>query len=96
MKTYDSKKGTNFADQLNVDEPDEATPMSELEVDFMESKRRSSPVSTMEKLLRHFKEIKVTTLKTQAEFLAPMLQEIHQQAAELLKVIEAVGEKEEE
>lgn len=90
MKTYDSKQGTNFAAQLDVEEPEHALPMDQLEVDFLESKQRSSPVATMDKLLKQFKDIKVDTLRSQADFLRPTLEQIRDQAIDLLKVIDTV------
>jgi hypothetical protein len=90
MKRYDNSKGTTFADQLNVADPDSATPVKRLEAEFLAHKAQVSPVETVQSLLDSFRNLKVDTLMSQASHLRPMLEEFRNRAENYLKMLDAV------
>jgi len=90
MKRYDNSKGTTFADQLNVADPDSATPVKRLEAEFLAHKAQVSPVETVQSLLDSFRNLKVDTLMSQASHLKPMLEEFRNRAQNYLKMLDAV------
>lgn len=90
MKRYDNSKGTTFADQLNVSDPDSATPVKRLEAEYLAHKAQVSPVETVQSLLDSFRNLKVDTLMSQASHLRPMLEEFKNRAQNYLKMIDAV------
>ena len=93
MKRYDNKKGTTFADQLNVADPDSAPSMRTLEAEYLAHKAQVSPIETIHALLDAFKDLKVDVLMSQASHLSPMLQELRTRAENYLKMLEAVETK---
>jgi len=93
MKRYDNKKGTTFADQLNVADPDSAPSMRTLEAEYLAHKAQVSPIETVHALLDAFKDLKVDVLMSQASHLSPMLQELRTRAENYLKMLEAVETK---
>jgi hypothetical protein len=90
MKRYDNSKGTTFAGQLNVADPDSATPVKRLEAEFLAHKAQVSPVETVQSLLDSFRNLKVDTLMSQASHLKPMLEEFRNRAQNYLKMLDAV------
>lgn len=93
MKRYDNSKGTTFADQLNVSDPDSAPTggVKRLEAEYLAHKARVSPVETVQSLLDSFRNLKVDTLMSQASHLRPMLEEFKTRSESYLKMLDAVG-----
>ncbi len=75
MHAYDGDKGTSFAAQLDVDDPEAARPMRSIEADFLQHKTRRSPVDSIAALIKALQELKVDTLVSQQAHLEPMLDE---------------------
>ncbi len=93
MKQYDDTKGTAFAAQLNVEEPDTATPLNLLEAQYQSHKVAVSPLETLQSLLNSFRELTVEQLLVQADHLEPMLEEVHKKSDDFLRVIQAIAQK---
>lgn len=92
MSTYDSKSGTNFAKQLDVDSPDEARPITAIEADFLQHKTQRTPIEAMTSLLKALQDLKVDTLVSQQEHLAPILDRIAHQIERYQKMMKAVAD----
>lgn len=76
MKAYDGKKGTNFAGNFDVGDPDKAPPMRTIEADYLQHQTRSTPIDAVTSLLKALRDIKVDALVSQQEHLEPMLDEV--------------------
>lgn len=76
MKSYDAKKGTNFAGNFDVEDPDKAPSMRSVEADYLQHQTRSTPIDAVSSLLKALREIKVDALVSQQEHLGPMLDEV--------------------
>ncbi len=92
MKRYDNDHGTTFADQIDVENPDDARPMAELEAEFLARKAQISPLNTLRSLLQSFRDLRADTLKSQASHLRPMLEELCEQGQEYIQMIDAVSD----
>jgi len=93
MYRYDVKTGTKFADAFDVEEPDSAPQMAELEAEYLQHKAQVSPLYTISSLLKSLKVLKMETLMSQATSLRPMIVEMIAQGETYLKVIDAVTGK---
>jgi hypothetical protein len=75
MRTYDIKKGTSFAAQFDIDEPEKARAMKLVEPEYLQHKAQQSPIDAIGSLIRALQELKVETLVSQQQHLGPMLDE---------------------
>jgi len=75
LHSYDGDKITTFATQLDIDNPETARPMRQIEADFLQHKTRRSPVDSIAALIKALQELKVDTLVSQQDHLEPMLDE---------------------
>jgi hypothetical protein len=73
MSKYDGQHLTNFARQLDVNAPDEARPIRIVEAEFLQHKTQRTPIHAISSLLKALQELKVETLISQKEHLAPIL-----------------------
>lgn len=89
MKTYDGKKGTNFAGNFDVADPEKAPAMRTIEADYLQHQTRSTPIDAVTSLLKALREIKVDALVSQQEHLAPMLDEVGKLVDKYKKMMEA-------
>lgn len=92
MATYDGKSGTNFARQLDVNSPDEARPIGVIEAEFLQHKTQRTPIDALTSLLKALQDLKVDTLVSQQEHLAPILERIAHQIIRYQKMMKAVAE----
>lgn len=92
MATYDGKTGTNFAKQLDVNSPEEARPISNVEAEFLHHKTQRTPIDALTGLLKALQELKVDTLVSQQEHLEPILGKVAQLVARYQKMMKAVAE----
>lgn len=92
MKSYDAKKGTNFASNFSVEDPDKAPPMRTIEADYLQHQTRSTPIDAVTSLLKALREIKVDALVSQREHLAPMLDEVGRLVDQYKKMMDAARE----
>ena len=89
MKSYDGKKGTNFASHFSVEDPDKAPPMRSIEANYLQHQTRSTPIDAVTSLLKALKEIKVDALVSQRDHLEPMLDEVGKLVDRYKKMMEA-------
>lgn len=89
MKTYDGKKGTNFAGNFDVADPEKAPAMRSIEADYLQHQTRSTPIDAVTSLLKALREIKVDALVSQQEHLAPMLDEVGKLVDKYKKMMDA-------
>ena len=92
MATYDGKCGTNFAKQLDVNSPDEARPIGIIEAEFLQHKTQRTPIDALTSLLKALQDLKVDTLVSQQEHLAPILDRIAHQISRYQKMMKAITE----
>lgn len=92
MSAYDSKSGTNFAKQLDVESPDEARPIRAIEAEFLQHKTQRTPIDALTSLLKALQDLKVDTLVSQQEHLTPILERIAQLIAKYQKMMKAAAE----
>jgi hypothetical protein len=92
MATYDGKCGTNFAKQLDVNSPDEARPIGVVEAEFLQHKRQETPIHALTSLMKALQDLKVDTLVSQQEHLAPILDRIAHQISRYQKMMKAVSD----
>ncbi|RYY11688.1 MAG: hypothetical protein EON55_13755 [Alphaproteobacteria bacterium] len=88
---YDASDGmgvTNFANRLNIQKPEGATPVWRLEREAASHRERNTPVKAFDELLKGLKDLKLDTLLMQAEHLRPMLVEARKQVERYIKVID--------
>lgn len=91
--TVDAKGLTNFAGQLSIANPDEATPVWQINRQADSHRERNTPVKAFDELLKGLKDLKVDTLLVQAEHLRPMLVEAAKQVKKYIDVIDSHAEK---
>lgn len=89
MATYDGKAGTNFAKQLDVDAPENARPIRVVEAEFLQHRTQRTPIDALTSLLKAMQDLKVDTLVSQQEHLAPILEKIAQLIARYQKMMKA-------
>lgn len=89
IKRYDDTKGTAFASELDVEQPDQATPMEKLEAKYRAHKAQVSPIDTFRAIMDSFKKIPADVLLSQSSHLRPMLKEVATTATKYLKMIES-------
>lgn len=90
IATYDLKKKTSFASQLDVEKPDQAPSLRAIELEQGQHRAQTSPVDTLSVVSKALKEIKADTLVSQQDHLEPILREILAHVQMYLLMIEAV------
>ena len=94
MARYDSSKGTAFASQFDVSDPEKATKtMRVVEAEYLHHKAQSTPLHTLESLRQALRDLRGETLVTQAEFLMPALEDISDMANHYLTMMRADAAK---
>jgi hypothetical protein len=89
MHRYDVDNKTEFSRRFNVDDPETAPKMFEVEADFNNYRARRQPTDVIEALLGDLGELKVDVLINAASFLEPLLQRLVDTATKLLHMIES-------
>lgn len=87
MHRYDIENKTDFSRRFNVEEPENAPTMFEVEADFNNFRARRQPTDIMDSLLTNLGELKVEVLLNQASFLEPLLKKLIELASKLLNMI---------
>ena len=94
MARYDSSKGTAFAAQFDVSDPENVTKtMRIVEAEFLHHKAQRSPLDTLESLRQALRNLRGESLVMQAEFLIPTLKDISSMANHYLTMIRADAAK---
>ncbi|WP_157372767.1 hypothetical protein [Vibrio coralliirubri] len=89
IKRYDDDKATSFSRGLDVEYPDSAKPIKQLELRYLNHKEQVSPVDTVESLLNALDDVKVPVLLAQADHLKPMLEQLGKLSETYLTLIKA-------
>lgn len=92
MARYDAKSQTNFAKQLDVEAPETARPIRVTEAEFLQHKTQRTPIDVLTSLLKALHELKVDTLISQQEHLAPILDSASQLIGRYQRMMKAVAE----
>lgn len=91
MKRYDDSHGTAFAARFNVDEPEKAPLMREVEADFTSHKARRRPGDILEQLLSQLDELTAAQIANEGVFLNRMLERVDKRTQQLLAMVKAAG-----
>jgi hypothetical protein len=89
MKRYDDKHGTAFAARFNIEDPENAPPMREVEADYLVHKARKRPADMLEQLLGQLDELTGAQLATEGAFLSRQLERIDKRVSQLLAMVTA-------
>jgi hypothetical protein len=89
MKRYDDDHGTAFATRFDVENPDDAPTMHEVEAEWLMHKARKKPHAVLDDLLRRLAEITADTLATEGRVLRVQLEQVAEYATKYIKMIEA-------
>jgi len=90
MQRYDEKHKTSFAKRFNVEDPDSAPRMHEVEAEYLAHKASRKPTDLLEQLLQQLGKLDVHTILSEGVFLKKQLERLHQQTGEVLRMIKAV------
>lgn len=89
MKRYDEKHGTGFASRFNVEDPDSAPRMAEVEAEWRVHKESRQPTAVIEQLLQQLNRLDAATLISEGAFLRTQLRSLHAFATKILSMIDA-------
>jgi hypothetical protein len=92
MATYDTKKSTHFAKQLDVNAPEEARPIRIIEAEFLQHKTQRTPIDALTTLLQALQDLKVESLVSQQEHLGPILEKVSQLVTSYQKMMKAASD----
>lgn len=91
IKRYDETHGTSFASRFDVENPDEAPRMHEVEAEYMMHKASKKPHAILDDLLRRLTELSAEQLASEGQFLQKQLEEVRKLCDKFLKMIKAAG-----
>lgn len=86
IKRYDDKNGTHFASHLDVDDPDNSTPMSEVERQYINRRQRLSPIRAIQDLTHELRTIPGDILCYQSAHLLPLLEDARDLVARYITI----------
>lgn len=89
MKRYDDKNGTAFAARFDVEDPDSAPSMRQVEAEFHTHKARRQPADVLEQLLKQLDNLTAEQLANEGAFLRSQLERVEKRVAQLLAMVEA-------
>lgn len=89
MHKYDVENGTDFASRFDVDDPDSAPRMAEVEPAWLMHKAKQAPSEVLEQLLAQIAGFTKETLATQADFLKPKLERVIESCQECIAMMNA-------
>ncbi len=89
MKRYDDDNGTAFAARFDVENPDDAPTMHEVEAEWLMHKARKKPHALLDDLLRRLGDITADTLATEGRVLRKQLEQVADYASKYIKMIDA-------
>lgn len=88
LSKYDNENSTNFAAQLDVDDPSEAPTLKTLNNRRGNHEEQMSPIQTIGSLIETFEKLPASNLITQSDMLHPMLVQVRDAADRFLAMIE--------
>jgi hypothetical protein len=86
---YDTDNMTDFASRFDIEDPDGAPKMREVEAAYLTHKARSAPTEVLEQLLRQIGGLTQETLISQADFLQPKLESAIERCQQCVAMIDA-------
>ena len=89
MKRYDDDNGTSFASRFDIENPDDAPTMHEVEAEWLMHKARKKPHALLDDLLRRLAEITADTLANEGQIIRMQLAQVEEYAAKYIKMIDA-------
>lgn len=89
MQRYDEAAGTSFAARFDVEHPEDAPTMQELEAEWLMHKATKKPHAVLDDLLRRLSAFKAEELAAEGEFLKGQLSQVRDLAGKFLKMIDA-------
>lgn len=89
MAKYDQDNGTSFALRFDVDNPEDAPTMAELEATYLTHKAQRKPHAVIDDLLQRLSELTAEQLASEGRVFRVQLEQLRDQAEKFLKMIEA-------
>ena len=86
---YDQQNGTSFALQYDVENPEEAPPMRELEAAYLTHKAQRKPHAVIDDLLQRLSDLTAEQLATEGQIFRVQLERLRDEASTFLKMIDA-------
>ena len=90
VKNFDDVNGTSFAARLDVDQPDKAQTMRDVEADYLQRKRLRTPINALASLIEELRTLETDTLVSQAGHLTPMLEEVGRLVEQRLRMLRSL------
>ena len=85
--------GTSFATRFDVDKPEDAPYMSELEAQYLSHKAQLKPHAILDDLLQHLSQITVERLRSEGEAFRKQLERLREVSDDFLKMMKAARSK---
>jgi hypothetical protein len=92
MARYDQANGTSFALRYDVENPEDAPPMNELEATYLTHKAQRKPHAVIDELLQRLSDLTAEQLATEGQIFRVQLERLRDEANTFLKMIEAAEE----
>jgi hypothetical protein len=89
MNRYDQVNGTSFALRYDVETPEEAPPMNELQAAYLTHKAQRKPHAVIDELLQRLSDLTAEQLATEGQIFRVQLERLRDEATTFLKMIEA-------
>ena len=89
MHRYDDLHKTGFAARFDVEEPDLAPRMAEVEAAWLVHKESRQPADIIEQLLQQLKRLDTNTLVSEGTFLIEQLKKLHSHTGIVIRMIDA-------
>jgi len=93
MHHYDQENGTSFALRYDVENPEEAPPMRELEAAYLTHKAQRKPHAVIDELLQRLSDLTAEQLATEGQIFRVQLERLRDEATTFLKMIDAAEEE---
>lgn len=90
INRYDENQGTSFAQRFDVENPDEAPTMREVEAEWLTHKASKKPHALLDDLLRRLSDIKAPQLAAEGTFLRGLLVQVRDLSENYIKMIDAM------
>ncbi|RWO83196.1 MAG: hypothetical protein EOS18_06290 [Mesorhizobium sp.] len=88
---YDEKNGTSFAMRFDIDNPDEAPTMSEIEAAYLSHKAQRKPHAVINDLLHRLGQLTAEQLASEGESFRSQLEQLRTVSDRFLKMIDATA-----
>lgn len=91
IHAYDVENGTDFAERFDVDNPDDAPTMHEVEAKYLTHKANKKPHALLNDLLSQMKKVSAEQLAADGTFLRAQFVQARDMADKFIKMIDASG-----